>query len=228
MITTPTAEPHPTPSAAASQPTLPTLSVQAQRLIDLEVHTFAGIPEHALHAAAAQWGPGRTDALLAVDPVLAPPSALAPLMRRGDRPGFVVEDMTDVDRFAPAGVTLEGGPLYLVEGPERGEEYENWSPAEALPAITDRGRSPLLLSEGIHWALQQPAVIEPGHCFMTIGSRLTRATGKLDARTPALWISGGTGRDGKERRNAPKLGWCWWGNRHTWLGIASAAARIPA
>ncbi|MFD0272242.1 DUF5701 family protein [Streptomyces sp. NPDC127106] len=27
----------------------------------------------------------------------------------------------------------------------------------------------------------------------------------------------GTGRDGRERRNAPKVGWCWWGNRHTWL-----------
>ncbi|MGO1423798.1 MAG: DUF5701 family protein, partial [Brachybacterium sp.] len=22
-----------------------------------------------------------------------------------------------------------------------------------------------------------------------------------------------------------KLGWCWWNNRHTWLGIASAAGR---
>ncbi|HET8601796.1 MAG TPA: DUF5701 family protein, partial [Segeticoccus sp.] len=26
-------------------------------------------------------------------------------------------------------------------------------------------------------------------------------------------------------RNAPKIGWCWAGNRHTWLGFASAAAR---
>ncbi|MGO1201392.1 MAG: DUF5701 family protein, partial [Dermabacteraceae bacterium] len=22
-----------------------------------------------------------------------------------------------------------------------------------------------------------------------------------------------------------KLGWCWWNNRHTWLGIASAGGR---
>jgi hypothetical protein len=223
---TPTAEPTPVDDPAALA--LPPLATQAQRLIDLEVHTLAGLSDQALHRAAAQWGRERTDALLAVDPASAPPSALAPLMRRGDKPGFVVEDMTDVDRFAPTGIALEGGPLYLVERPERGEEYENWSPAEALPAITDRGRSPLLLTEGILWALQQPAVIEPGHCFMTIGSRLTRATGKLDARTPALWISGGTGRDGTERRNAPKLGWCWWRNRHTWLGIASAASRTTA
>ena len=30
-----------------------------------------------------------------------------------------------------------------------------------------------------------------------------------------------TGRDGSERRGAPKVGWCWAGNRHTWLGFAS-------
>jgi hypothetical protein len=55
---------------------------------------------------------------------------------------------------------------------------------------------------------------------MAIGSR--KPNGKrLDARTPAVWISGGTGRDGVESRGAPKVGWCWAGNRHTWLGFAS-------
>ena len=101
----------------------------------------------------------------------------------------------------------------------------DWSSDEALPAITARGRTPLLLSEGIHWLLQTPAVLERNRCFMTIGSRLRKPDGRLDARTPALWISGGTGRDGRERRDAPKVGWCWAGNRHTWLGFASAAAR---
>jgi len=60
---------------------------------------------------------------------------------------------------------------------------------------------------------------------MTIASRLRKTSGKLDARTPAIWISNGTGRDGRDNRNAPKVGWCWAGNRHTWLGFASAAAR---
>jgi hypothetical protein len=60
---------------------------------------------------------------------------------------------------------------------------------------------------------------------MTIASRLQKPNGRLDARTPAIWFSNGTGRDGPERRNAPKVGWCWAGNRHTWLGFASAAAR---
>ena len=204
---------------------LPTLTDQAQRLIDLGLHALAGLTAPQLHAAAAQHGAERTDALLTIDPALAPPSALAPLMRRGDRPGFVVEDMTDVDAFAPTGIELPHGPLHLVEGPERGDDLSNRTPEEALTAITARDRSPLLLTEGLHWVLQQPEILERGRCFMTIGSRLTKPTGKLDSRTPALWISGGTGRDGKDRKDAPKLGWCWWKNRHTWLGIASAAGR---
>ena len=79
--------------------------------------------------------------------------------------------------------------------------------------------------EGLHWLLQSPKVLERNHCFMTIGSRVRKPGGKLDARTPALWISNGMGRDGAGRRNAPKVGWCWAGNRHTWLGIASAVSR---
>jgi hypothetical protein len=101
----------------------------------------------------------------------------------------------------------------------------NWSPGEALPAILGEGRTPLTLGEGLHWLVQRPDVLERNRCFMTIGSRLRRPDGSLDARTPAIWISNGTGRDGREHRDAPKVGWCWAGNRHTWLGFASAASR---
>ncbi|WP_345742990.1 DUF5701 family protein [Brachybacterium paraconglomeratum] len=204
---------------------LPSLFAQAERLIALGLHTLAGLPAEALTDAATRAGADRTDALLAIDPALAPPSSLAPLMQRGEKLGFVVEDMTDVDAFAPTGVDLPGAPLYLLQAPDRGDEFENVSPAEALESITAAGRSPLLLTEGLLWVLQVPEVLERNHCFMTIGSRIRTASGRLDSRTPALWISGGTGRDGKERKDAPKLGWCWWNNRHTWLGIASAGGR---
>ena len=204
---------------------LPTLAAQAERLIDLGLHTLAGLPAETLREFADRAGSDRTDALLAIDPALAPPTALAPLMRRGEKPGFVVEDMTDVDAFAPTGFDLPDAPVYLVHAPDRGDEFENASPAEALEAITAAGRSPLLLTEGLLWVLQVPEVLERNHCFMTIGSRVRTASGRLNSRTPALWISNGTGRDGKERKDAPKLGWCWWNNRHTWLGIASAGGR---
>jgi hypothetical protein len=79
----------------------------------------------------------------------------------------------------------------------------------------------MTVNEGISWLLQEPERLERNHCFMTIGSRRPG-----DRRTPAIWVSNGTGREGRERRGAPKVGWCWAGNRHTWLGFASVAGRV--
>ena len=204
---------------------LPPLTAQAERLVALGVHRIAGLSPAELGGAAA--GAGRRDgALLVVHPSLAPVSALAPLVQREGRQAFVVVDMTDVDDFAPVEqAPVPAGPVYLLEAPDRGDALANRSPDEALPAITERGRTPLTLGEGLQWLLQQPRALERNHCFMTIGSRLRRPDGRLDARTPALWLSNGTGRDGRERRGAPKVGWCWAGNRHTWLGFASTAGR---
>ncbi|MFI0775240.1 DUF5701 family protein [Streptomyces sp. NPDC021212] len=220
--------PETTPAASTVLPALPALSAQAERLIELGVHEIAGLPAAELRAfaAAAEAHAGGDGALLAVHPDRAPASALAPLLRHDGMPGFVVTDMPDVDLFAPLDtVAVPDAPLYLLTGLDRGDHMANWSPNEALPALTAEARTPLLLTEGIHWVMQQPAALERNRCFMTIGSRLRKAGGALDARTPAIWISNGTGRDGRERRNAPKVGWCWAGNRHTWLGFASATGR---
>lgn len=206
--------------------TPPSIAVQADRLISLGVHEIAGFTAGALRDAAADVG--RPGALLVLHPDRAPASALAPLLEHAGRPGFVVADMTDVDDFGPVpAVVVPPGPVYAAVDLDRGDEMRNWSPDEAFPAITAAGRTPLTLAEGIHWLLQCPGVLARDHCFMTVGSRRRRTDGKLDARTPALWISNGTGRDGRERRDAPKVGWCWAGNRHTWLGFASAGHREP-
>lgn len=202
--------------------TLLALPDQAERLVELGVHHLAGLSAPALRDLAASPASG----LLVLGRHLVPPSRLAPLLALGDTPGFVVEDMTDVDDFAPIEeATVPSWSAYLVSAPERGDEMSNRSPDEALPAITAAGRSPLTLTEGIYWALQVPEILERNHCFMTIGSRRRKPRGGLDSRTPALWISNGTGRDGRERRHAPKVGWCWAGNRHTWLGFASTSSR---
>ncbi|MET9777613.1 DUF5701 family protein [Streptomyces sp. NPDC006367] len=206
-------------------PPTPALPTQAERLIELGLHTQAGIPAEEVRAFAGQHAHRDVDTLLAIHPGRVPASLLAPLLRHSGKPGFVVTDMPDVDRFTPQGLDLPDSPLYVVTGVDRGDHMANWSPEEALPALTGANRTPLVLTEGIHWVLQQPAVLERNRCFMTIGSRLRKANGAYDARTPAIWISNGTGRDGRDRRNAPKVGWCWWGNRHTWLGFASAAGR---
>ena len=201
-----------------------TLAEQTQNLINLGVHDLAGMTADGLRAHAGRLtdAPG---AILAVHPALVPASRLARLLTRRGKPGFVVVDMPDLDEFRPiAGVEVPDAPLYRMHDVNRGDEMRNWSPDEALPAIVSAGRSPLTISEGISWLLQEPKLLEPNYCFMTIASRLSRGA-RLDSRTPAIWISGGTGRDGKANKDAPKVGWCWAGNRHTWLGFATTAGR---
>ena len=198
---------------------------QAARLTELGVHELACIGADRLGALAEQLRERATESsVLVVHPSLVPASKLASLLELDGKPGFVVTDMTDVDDFAPIdGVAIPDQLLYLIDDVQRGDEYANWSPDEALPAISARGRRPLTLSEGISWLLQQPEQLEPNKCFMTIASRKLKAKGAgQDARTPAIWISRGTGRDGRENNGAPKVGWCWAGNRHMWLGVASA------
>lgn len=206
---------------------VPELGRQAERLIALGAHELGGLSAAELRAAVAE--PREVAAVLVIHPDRAPASALVTLLERGGKRGFVVVDMVDVDDFTPIEqVELPAAPVYLVEGVQRGDEMANWSPEEALPAMTAAGRTPLTVGEGIQWVLQQPDALARGHCFMTIGSRPHKPNGSLDARTPALWISNGTGRDGRDNHGAPKLGWCWAGNRHAWLGFASASRRILA
>ena len=99
---------------------------------------------------------------------------------------------------------------YLLLGVERGEEFCGVRPEDALPVITGRGRTPLTIDEGIAVVTHAPQLLEKNKCFMLSASR------RHDRRVPALWIS----------ERAPKLGWCWDGNPHTWLGVASAAGRF--
>jgi hypothetical protein len=197
------------------------IAEQVERLVELGVPALGGLTDAELRKLAGDLVPTDDSAVLAVHPGLVPASRLAPLLSLNGKPGFVVVDMVDLDDFTPIEPRPEQ-PLYLVHGIDRGDDLLDRSPDEALPELRARGRRPLTVGEGISWLLQQPEQLEPNACFMTIGSRKPRARG-LDARTPAIWISNGTGRDGRARKGAPKVGWCWAGNRHTWLGFASSA-----
>lgn len=219
----------------AVSPSPLTITGQTERLIELGVPTLAGLSDDQLraHAAGLLDSHDRSDqdvraarTALAVHPSLVPTARLAELMRREGKAGFVVVDMSDLADFTPTDdITLPDAPLYLVDDVTRGDDMLGWTPADAHPELTARGRTPLTISEGVSWLLQQPETLEPGACFMCIGSRKRKAAGGLDSRTPALWISGGTGRDGRGNKGAPKVGWCWAGNHHTWLGFASTSGR---
>lgn len=177
-------------------------------------------PLRALVPPPAAEGPDRISFVLVMPAV--PVAAALERVVVGGRAGFVSADAADLHTYGPiTGVEVPAGP-YLLADVERGDAYANWSPDQALPAITSRGRTPLTIAEGVALLTVAPELLEKNRCFMMLASR------GRDKRVPALWICGGTGRDGRERRGAPKLGWCWAGNRHTWLGHASAGARIGA
>jgi hypothetical protein len=201
-----------------------TIAEQVDRLIEAGVAERAGLEPNEF-AALAEHLVDKPDGVVAIHPTLVGARELATLLQRNEKRGFIVSDMTDLEQFDPiAGAELPDCALYLVHDIDRGDDMRNWSPNEALAAITEIGRSPLTINEGISWLLQAPAMLEPNHCFMTIGSRKVKGSG-FDTRTPAIWISGGTGRDGRSNKDAPKVGWCWADNRHTWLGFAHARGR---
>ena len=136
---------------------------------------------------------------------------LVTLTRMGDRPGFTSMDADDLASFRPTkDIELPAGKAYLLVDVETGHDSLNIPPEKVLPGMLAAGRTPLTLDEGLALLLQDGGVLRSETCFSMLGSRCG------DRRVPALWVS--------ERR--PRLGWCWDGAPHTWLGSASAAARV--
>ena len=109
------------------------------------------------------------------------------------------------------GVEVPAGFAYLVTGIDTGAETLNVTPEDALPAIQAAGRSPLTIEEGLAIVTQHPELLRERNCFSLLGSRCG------DRRVTALWI---------KRGGRPRLGWCYAGAPHTWLGSASCAGRV--
>lgn len=165
-------------------------------------------------SAGTDGSPLRVPFLLVVSSALVPAEDAVPFVTLdgGAAPGIVDRNHGE-QGLAPYRPLPELGvpepPMYLLVGIERGEEFRGVRPGDATATILERRRTPLTIEEGIALVTQFPGVLEPNHCFMLSGSR------RGDRRVPALWISG----------KAAKLGWCWEGNPHSWLGTASAARR---
>lgn len=135
-----------------------------------------------------------------------------PAMRRGPRAGVSVLGRDEAARYRPLpDLTVPPAP-YLLAGVDTGTEFCGTRPQDALVTLRERGRTPLTLAEGVALVVVRPDLLRPNRCFSLLGSRAG------DQRVPAVWIS--------ERR--AKLGWCWDGNPHTWLGAASARTRVAA
>ena len=140
-----------------------------------------------------------------------PASRAIEFVQRRARAGFTVLDADDLQRFEPIDtVELPRGSAYLVLDVDTGAGLTSVTPNDALERIEAADRSPLTIDEGIALVTQHPESVAKNGGFSLAGSRCG------DRRVCALWIS-----DGR-----PKLGWCWAGNPHTWLGTASCGGRL--
>jgi hypothetical protein len=153
------------------------------------------------------------DFVIVLDPRVVPPERCLPLVEHRARPGVVDMHPTEPSAFAPIDVARPpDGFAYLAYGIETGRDMLDVTPDDALPRILVRSRSPLTIQEGVAVLTHVPDVLRSLNAFSLLGSR------SGDKRVPALWISKGR----------PRLGWCWAGNPHTWLGSASCAGRLAA
>jgi hypothetical protein len=146
---------------------------------------------------------------LSVDPAVDPHRAIELVELEGRR-GLTTMEAADVARFAPIeGLDVPEGP-YALRDVDTGRDFLDVTPEAALEAIRASGRSPLTIAEGLALVTRFPELLRDANCFSLLGSRCG------DRRVTALWLSKGR----------PRLGWCWAGNPHSWLGSASCAARF--
>ena len=176
-----------------------------------EAVAHAGDPGQEYDAAAS----GRVPFVLVVARKLAPIERTMSLttLHGGRLPGFVDRSFEPgaLERFVATEEAAPPSPdgVHLLFDVERGEEFCGVVPGDAMATVAERGRTPLTIEEGVALLTQVPRILVKNKCFSLGGSR------SGDRRVPAIWIS----------QKAPKLGWCWEGNPHTWLGMASAGGR---
>ncbi len=154
-------------------------------------------------------GSGRIPFVVVVTSALVPTVDAVHRWSVGDRAGFT--DMeAELPEYRPIeGLEVPADPVYLLLDVDTGADTLGIRPDDALPRIREAGRTPLTIDEGVALVTHFPEVFGERNAFQALGSRAP------NKRIPSFWISKG----------APRLGWCWAGNPHTWLGAASAGRR---
>jgi hypothetical protein len=203
------------------------LDTQVQRLVDLGYPQLLGMTVEGFaaalqplqaHAQGAEAGAengvdiesGTARVVLVVNTPRLPCRVALPLVERDGRRAIERLYPKKPEDFRPTTTApIPAGEAYLLQGVDRGDATLNAVPTDAALKLAQQGRSPLTIEEGVALLSQWPHFLQPNRCFMMLGSRCG------DRRVPALWLSG----------KQPKLGWCWEGNPHTWLGFASCMSR---
>jgi hypothetical protein len=156
---------------------------------------------------------GRVPFVIVISGTLVPPAEAMPLVELGAKRGFTRMEAGDLKRFTPLeGLDVPRRLAYLLVDVDSGRETLNVTPDEAINTIAACKRSPLTIDEGVALVTQRPEILQTHNCFSMLGSRCG------DRRVTAIWIS----------ESRPRLGWCWAGHPHTWLGSATCRSRIGA
>ena len=183
------------------------------KLAGLQEHVFLrqmSPLEERLPGLSASGEEGHIAFVIVVGSELVPPDKAMPLVELGGEAGFTTMEADDLEQFTSVkSVKRPDGPAYLVGDVDTGRGTLNVRPDEAIQTIARESRSPLTIDEGVALITHHPEVLKTRNCFSMLGSRCG------DRRVTAMWISEGR----------PRLGWCWAGNRHTWLGSASCLSR---
>jgi hypothetical protein len=154
---------------------------------------------------------GRIPFVIVVKSDLVPTGIAMPLVDLKGTRGYVGMYPVDSASFKPIeGLQIPNGMAYLLVDIDTGKGILNIKPDDALKIIQSENRSPLTIDEGVAVITHHPEILKNENCFSLLGSR------RGDRRVTALWIS----------RGKPRLGWCWAGNPHTWLGSASCSHRV--
>ena len=133
------------------------------------------------------------------------------LVELKNKKGFTHMDANEIKAFSTIeGIKIPNGMAYLLVDVDTGKGSLNITPNEAIMILKKEKRSPLTIEEGIALITHHSEILKNNNCFSMLGSRCG------DRRVTALWISGGR----------PRLGWCWAGNPHSWLGSASCSRRV--
>jgi hypothetical protein len=206
----------------------PLVLEQAERLVELGVHELAGIHAQDLRTLAGRLARRaasvEVDTLADADDGSAPwvlvvpgidPGDLMPLVQARGRAGYVDMSPSTPDRFSVIdSVEVPEAPIYLLRSFDPGDSLRNLPPSAAMQELRAAGREPLTIDEAVCAAVLVPDLLARKHAFSILASR--SEDGPVLRSVPALWIS----------RGAPRLGWCWNENPHTWLGSGSCAERI--
>jgi len=134
-------------------------------------------------------------------------------VEREGKQGYIKLYPREPSDFKPIdSVRVPSSQVYLIVDIDRGQETINLTPEDALQTIQKKNRSPLTIDEGVAIMTHYPEFLIKNNCFSLLASRY-----RDDKRVPAIWIT--------HQREA-RLGWCWEGNPHTWLGSASCKSRV--